>query len=208
VLKALTAHGTAVQSFLRENTSSTLWRRAARPSIVARMKLPLISCRAGLIVLLMLILSSCALQAQTTSQSPLPPTVQQAAVPGTRVFASDAGIVLNFIRPDKAADFEDVVARLRAALQKGNKPERVQQAASWKVFRALEPATNGNVLYMFVIDPAVKGADYTVSRILAEAFPDEVQVLYKKFADSYATGQNVVNLTLVAALGEASFSQK
>ena len=31
----------------------------------------------------------------------LPPTAQQAAVPANRVFASDAGIVLNFIRADK-----------------------------------------------------------------------------------------------------------
>jgi hypothetical protein len=171
------------------------------------MGLPLVSCRAGLIVLLVIV-SSCALDAQTTSQSSLPPIVRQAAVPATRVFASDAGMVLNFIRADKTADFESVVARLRAALQKSHKAERVQQAASWKVFRAEEPAANGNVLYVFVIDPAVKGADYTVSKILAEAFPDEVQALYKQFADSYATGQNFVNLTLVTALGEDSFSRK
>jgi hypothetical protein len=170
-----------------------------------RMGLPLVSCRAGLI---MLIVSSCALEAQTASQSSAPPTARQAAVPATRVFASDAGIVLNFIRPDKTADFEAVVAKLRAALQNSDMPERVQQAASWNVFRAQESAANGSVLYVFVIDPAVKGADYTVSRILAEAFPDEIQPLYKKFAESYATGQNVMNLTLVSALGEASFSRK
>ena len=88
------------------------------------------------------------------------------------MFASDAGIVLNFIKPDKTADFEAVVAKLREALQKSDKPERKQQAASWKVFRANEPGANGSVLYVFTIDPAVKGADYTVSMILAEAFPD------------------------------------
>jgi hypothetical protein len=45
------------------------------------------------------------------------------------------------------------------------------------------------------------GADYTVSTILAEAFPNEVQDLYKRYADAYASRQNVVNLTLVSALG-------
>jgi hypothetical protein len=125
-----------------------------------------------------------------------------------RVYGSDAGMVLNFIRADKTADFEAVIARLRSALQKSDKPERVQQAASWKVFRAQEAAANGNVLYVFIINPAVKGADYTVSKILAEAFPGEVQALYKQFADSYATGQNFVNLTLVAALGEATLTRK
>jgi hypothetical protein len=111
-------------------------------------------------------------------------------------------MILNFIKPDKATDFEAVVTKLREALQKSDKPERAHQAASWKVFRAIEPAANGSVLYVFVIDPAVKGADYTVSTILAEAFPEDVQALYKQYAGAYATGQNFVNLTLITALGE------
>ena len=118
------------------------------------------------------------------------------------MFASDAGMVLNFIKPEKTADFEAVIDKLRQALQKSDKPERKQQAATWKVFRAKEPGANGSVLYVFTIDPAVKGADYTVSTILAEAFPDEVQALYKQYAEAYASGQNFVNLTLVSALGQ------
>ncbi len=117
-----------------------------------------------------------------------------------RVFGSDAGMVLNFVKPDKTADFEAIVAKLGEALRKSEKPGRKEQAASWKVFRALEPGGNGSVLYVFAIDPAVKNADYTVSTILAEAFPGEVQALYKQYADSYASGQNFVNLTLVSAL--------
>lgn len=122
--------------------------------------------------------------------------------PSTRVFASDAGMVLNFIKPDKTAEFDAIVARLREALQKSDKPERKNQAASWRVFRATEPGANDSVLYVFTMDPAVKGADYTVSTILAEAFPTEVQRLYKDYADAYATGQTFVNLTLVSALGQ------
>ena len=63
------------------------------------------------------------------------------------------------------------MGKLKEALQKSEKPERKQQAASWKVFKSPDPAAGGNVLYVFMIDPAVKGADYTVSTILAEAFP-------------------------------------
>jgi len=125
---------------------------------------------------------------------------QQSATAG-RVFASDAGMVLNFIKPDKTGDFEAVVARLKEALANSDKPERRQQAHGWKIFKAVEPAANGQVLYVFTIDPAVKGADYSVSAILAEAFPSDVQSLYKQYAESYGGGQNVVNLTLVAALG-------
>jgi hypothetical protein len=134
---------------------------------------------------------------QSASKAP-----ESAAAASTRVFASDAGMVLNFIKPDKTADFEDVMGKLKEALQKSDKAERKQQAASWKVFRAVEPGANGSVLYVFDIDPAVHGVDYTVSTILAEAFPEQVQDIFKKYADSYASGQSIVNLRLVSALGQ------
>jgi hypothetical protein len=144
------------------------------------------------------ILAAGSVQAQQAT----PPAQQAAAAPTTRVFANDAGLVLNFIKPDKTADFEAVMGKLKEALQKSSKPERKQQAATWKVFKSPEPAAGGNVLYVFVIDPAVKGADYTVSTILAEAFPQDVQTLYKQYAESYASGQNFVNLALVQDLGK------
>jgi len=140
--------------------------------------------------------------AYTQAAEQAAPAQQAQAAPTARVFASDAGMVLNFIKADKTADFEAVVAKLKEALQKSEKPERKQQAASWKVFRSPDPAAGGAALYVFMIDPSVKGADYTVSNILAEAFPTEVNALYKQYADAYASGQNFVNLTLVSDLGK------
>jgi hypothetical protein len=142
-----------------------------------------------------------ALSATTAFAQAAPAAAAQAA-PTARLFASDAGMVLNFIKPDKTADFEAVMGKLKEALAKSEKPERKQQAASWKVFKSPDPAAGGNVLYVFMIDPAVKGADYTVSTILAEAFPTEVQTLYKQYAEAYASGQNFVNLSLVSNLAK------
>jgi hypothetical protein len=138
----------------------------------------------------------------TTAFAQAAPAAAAQAAPTARLFASDAGMVLNFIKTDKTADFEAVIAKLKEALQKSEKPERKQQAASWKVFKSPDPAAGGNVLYVFMIDPAVKGADYTVSTILAEAFPTEVQALYKQYAEAYASGQNFVNLSLVSDLAK------
>lgn len=138
-----------------------------------------------------------------TTQPPSGQPAQQAQqAPTKRVFANDAGMVLNFIKPDKTGDFEAVVTKLKEALNKSDKPERKEQAKSWKVFKSPDPAAGGNVLYVFVIEPSVKDADYTVSTILAEAFPQEVNALYKQYAESYASGQNFVNLQLVADLGK------
>ena len=149
-------------------------------------------------------LSAATVFAQTppAQGAPAQPAPAAQAAPTARTFASDAGMVLNFIKPDKTADFEAVMAKLKEALQKSPKPERKQQAASWKVFKSPDPAAGGNVLYVFMIDPAVKGADYTVSTILSEAFPAEVQALYKQYAEAYASGQNFVNMALVSDLGK------
>ena len=144
----------------------------------------------------------CVLSAGSALAQQAAPAQQAAATPATRLFASDGGMVLNFVKPDKTADFEAVMAKLKEALQKSTKEDRKKQAASWKVFKSPEPAAGGNVLYVFVIDPSVKGADYTVSTILAEAFPTEVQTLYKQYAESYASGQNFVNLQLVTDFGK------
>ena len=53
------------------------------------------------------------------------------------------------------------------------------------------------MLYVFLIDPSVKDADYTVSNILAEVYkPEELNVIYKQYGESYAQGQNIINLNL------------
>lgn len=137
-------------------------------------------------------------QATPSSQ---PPAAQAKAAP-QRLFNGDAGLILNFIKPDKTADFELVMARLKDALMKSDKPERKQQAAGWKVFKAAESGPNGSVIYVFMMDPATKGVDYTVPMILNEASPTEAQELYKKYAESFASGQNIVNLSVIAAMGQ------
>jgi len=124
-----------------------------------------------------------------------------AAVP--RVFGSNTGLVLNFIKPDKTADFEAVVEKLKEALENSPNPQRQQQAASWRVFKGQDPAAGGAALYVYIVDPAVKGADYTVTTILSEAFSsEELQALYKLYTESYATGQNFVSLSLISDLGK------
>jgi hypothetical protein len=135
---------------------------------------------------------------------PTPPSGQTPQVPSGRVFGSDAGIILNPVKPTATADFEAVMAKLKEALAKSQDPTRQQQARSWKIFRAQEPGVDGAVLYVFIMDPAVKGADYSVTRALAEAFPTEVQALYDRYSAAVAGPASLINLTLLAEKAPAS----
>jgi hypothetical protein len=95
-------------------------------------------------------------------------------------------VILNFVKPDKTGDFEMVLGKLKEALAKSEKPERKEQAAGWKIMKASEPGPNGAVIYVFVISPAAKGAEYSVGNILVEAFGAEGQTLYKTYSEAYA----------------------
>jgi hypothetical protein len=98
-------------------------------------------------------------------------------------------------------DFETVLAKLRAALADSKDPVRNQQGWGWKIFKAAEPGPNGSVLYVFVMDPTVKGADYGIAKILSEAYPSEVMELYRMYTGAFATaGQTLINLQPVPSV--------
>lgn len=149
---------------------------------------------------LVLAVPAAAFAQQPQQQPPAQPSAQaqQPAAPQDpgRKFTAPAGFLFNIIKPEKTADFEAFLGKLHEALQKSQDAARKQQAAGWKVYKMTEPA-NGNVMYVYFIDPAVPGADYTATRIIAETLPSEAQAIYEKIKDAFA-GQSLANLTLVA----------
>ncbi len=133
-----------------------------------------------------------------------PPTdPSQPAAQAGRVIAADAGLVFFPVRPERTADFEKIMAKLRDALAASEDPVRKQQAAGWKVFKAVEPGPNNTVLYVFLIDPAVKGTDYAFWKTIYDEFPAEVQELYRLYTAASPSGQTLLNLQLVQAFGSA-----
>jgi hypothetical protein len=135
-----------------------------------------------------------------TVQAGQPAPAAQAEAPKASpfLFAGDGALVLNYIKADKTADFEEVVGKIKEALAKSEKPERKAQASGWKIFKAAEPGPGGSVLYVWIVDPVAKGSEYSVSAILTEAFPAEASALYKKLAETYS-GQAIINLTSTAS---------
>lgn len=116
---------------------------------------------------------------------------------GARTFTGKSGLIFNAIRPDRVVDFEMVIGYLQAAFEKSTDARVQEQAKGWRVFKATEPGPNGSVLYVFVIDPAVPGADYGLGRILADAYPDQIEKIWALYTGSQASGGSLLNLTPV-----------
>ena len=146
---------------------------------------------------------------KTPGQTPAVPAAGQTpagpapAVPASRKFTSDAGMMFSVIKPDKTADFEAIMARVKEALGKSDKPERKQQALSWVLYKGLESAGGGNVVYVWFINPPVKDTEYTVTDILREAFPNEAQDLWAKYQACFVSGQTMLNLQQVLSMSPA-----
>ncbi|HTM23930.1 MAG TPA: hypothetical protein VL225_01985 [Vicinamibacterales bacterium] len=157
----------------------------------------------ALYVLVVAALAGAAATAQTppppqqppaTAAPPQAPVAPLPAVPASRKFTSDNGIIFSVVKPDKTADFEMVMGRVKEALGKSQDPKRKQQALSWRVFKGLEAGPGGNVVYIWFLDPAVKDVEYTVTDILREAFPNEAQDLWSKYTACFVSGQTMLNL--------------
>ena len=175
--------------------------------------------RTALQALAGVLLAGAAAHAQTSPLQPSSPASQQpapgvqtpaAGVPppagtvpippipsGARTFTAPTGIIFNAVRPERVVDFELVIGYLQAALEKATDPEVRAQARGWRMFKATEPGPNGTVLYVFLMDPAVKGAEYGLGRILSDAYPDQIQQIWKLYTGALAGGGSLLNLTPV-----------
>jgi hypothetical protein len=142
----------------------------------------------------------------TASAQPPPPApaAQQPATPPAEptkpllTLNGDAAIVTLIIKPDKTADFEFVLNKLKEALNKSDKPERKQQAAGWSVFKSSQATPQGTV-YIMRIDPIVKDAEYDISRLIAEVFPVEVQEIFLKYKEAFG-GRGITEMTKVMTM--------
>ena len=125
-----------------------------------------------------------------------------------RIFTAEAGMVFHPIQPAKTEDFEMVLGRVRDALHESESAVRGDHAENWKVYQAIEPGPQDSVLYIFVIDPALEEADYTIGNILREELPLEAQALYETFASCYAYSPSMINMRLASDFNESASSDE
>jgi hypothetical protein len=113
------------------------------------------------------------------------------------MFLGSTGVIFNAVRPERVVDFELVIGFLQAAMAKSQNPQVREQAKGWRMFKAVEPGPNGTILYVFWMDPAVTGADYALGPILSDAFPEQVEQIWKLYQGALASGGSLLNLVPV-----------
>jgi hypothetical protein len=136
---------------------------------------------------------------------PVPGTVTCPAPPPPakapeRSFIAPMGMLLVPVSSTKVADFDKFLGYVRDALAKTTDQTVRRQAQGWRFFRVAEPGPNGDVIYAFLLDPAVPCVDYALGPILYAAIPDEAKVqevmnLYKNSVKSGGTLINFVPVT-------------
>ena len=119
-----------------------------------------------------------------------------------RSFTAPVGLVFNTVRPERVAEFERLLAEVQTALASSKNPTTQAQAKGWRFYKAAEPGPGGSVMFVFVIDPVVSGEDYSLGKVLVEAFPDPVklQELWALYTGSVTGGGSLLNLSPVSAV--------
>ena len=108
-------------------------------------------------------------------------------------FTGTGAMMIVNVKSASTGDYEAVMGKVREALSTSDDAAKQRMGRGWKIYRQVE-RQGGNVTYIHVVDPVVRGGDYTVGNILNVAFPGEVQALYTQFADSLVGGIVRANL--------------
>jgi hypothetical protein len=137
----------------------------------------------------------------------LPAFVQQAGVlaqaPQKTTIEGDVALLNYAIRPDKTADYEQFLSKLKEALTKSTAPEAKQQLAAWKVVKMAKPLPDGNILYTHVVTP-VAGADYNFLQLMYAVFtdPTEQKAIYDLYRGALAGNLGMQTGSLALDLGK------
>ena len=135
----------------------------------------------------------------TPATSPACPAPVPPATLPARSFTAPTGLLLHQVAPTRVADFENLLNYVRQALATTTNATLRNQARGWQFFRIAEAGPNGDVLYAFLINPAVPCVDYALGPVLADAYSDpsqaaQLQEIWKLYTGAVRNGGTLMNL--------------
>lgn len=104
------------------------------------------------------------------------------APPQKTTYTGEIVLAAYTVNAGKDGDYEKVIAMLKDALTKSERPDAKQQLAGWKIIKNSAAQPDGSSLYVHVITP-VKEADYSITNLVYEVVKDPTE--QKAFYDLY-----------------------
>lgn len=157
-----------------------------------------------------------ALQAQPAQPSaPAPPGQPPAASspsedaatlpkdPAQVLVSTASAVLLVPVKASLAADYEAALTLLQGAFASSDDQQARQVAAGWKVMKAQEADSKGNVVYLHMLQPAMAGIDYRPSMWMDRLVQDLPSDVLDKYRDALAGPASLLSLTDVAIMSEA-----
>ena len=122
------------------------------------------------------------------------------------MFNAPVGVLIQPVQATKVADFEKFLGYVRDAIAASTDKTVREQAKGWKFLKGAELGPNKDVLFWFVLDPAVPCVDYAFGPILAAAIPDAAKLkeVWALFTGSVRSGPTLANLVPVEQPAESS----
>ena len=105
-------------------------------------------------------------------------------------------VLVNRIKADKKEVFEELIYN---DIQKNSKEAGgflAEVTSSVRILNPINPDEDGNFTYVFIMDPIIKGVDYSIESVLVQFFDEEVaNEKVKLWADCYVEPQYGYSLT-------------
>lgn len=135
--------------------------------------------------------------------APAAPSQPAVVDPAAVTFSSDVGLLLVAVKPGAVADYEAAIVALQGALAKTENEELKALAQGWRVFKANEPDAKTNALYVHLLQPTRKDADYRPSLLLDQLLAGAPAELLAKYRDSFAVAPTKLALEEFAHMAVA-----
>ncbi|MPZ16511.1 MAG: hypothetical protein GEV06_01150 [Luteitalea sp.] len=108
--------------------------------------------------------------------------------PPQQTFTSDTAIIFYAVLPDKVTQFEQLMNKVKEAMQKSDNPSRKQQAEGMRLLKASKPGPDGSIQYTLIVHPVVKDTEYAPGMLVYEVFPSEANKLFGEFTSLFKEG--------------------
>ena len=97
-------------------------------------------------------------------------------------FQNDAGLIIFYIKPDKTADFEDLMNKLKDGAREDGRAGGQAAGRQHEALQEDRAADAQMAIYVLVADPVVKDVEYWFLPILYKAYPTDAQALLREVA--------------------------